>query len=227
MLASEKNLPLHQSLDYETILWIINNYTNNNESKIKITKKDILHCKKVIQIILDTFDIHKLLYGGKRIGTLHGILHHFRVILYTIIILKQTHKDDKFEFICICIALFHDIRRKNDKKDPRHGERASLRLQKNNYIQELALRFNIKITKEDCKLICRCIKYHNTEAIYKEDKYTLDYIEIIKLADALDRFRLPKTKRWIDNNYLTSLPEESLISFAHHLVVSSEISYLQ
>lgn len=227
ILASEKNLPLHQFLDYETILWIANNHIANNQKKLKITKEDISHFKKIIQIILNTFNIHKLLYWKKRIGTIHGILHHFRVILYTIILSKQKYKDYKFEFICICIALFHDIRRKDDKEDFGHWKRASLRLQKKNYIQELATSFNIKINKDDLKLIYKCIECHDTEVINAKDKFITDYIEILKTADALDRFRLPKTKRWINTDYLTLIPEKNLINFAHYLVVSSEISYLQ
>ena len=102
-----------------------------------------------------------------------------------------------------------------------------MRLQKRNYIQELASSFNIKINQDDLKLIYKCIEYHDAEAINAKDKFITDYIEILKTADALDRFRLPKTKRWINTDYLTLIPGKNLINFAHYLVVSSEISYLQ
>jgi hypothetical protein len=51
-------------------------------------------------------------------------------------------------------------------------------------------------------------------------------IDLLKTADALDRYRLPKTKWWQGDAFLKLLPSTALKSFAFDLVVESERRYL-
>jgi hypothetical protein len=51
--------------------------------------------------------------------------------------------------------------------------------------------------------------------------------QFLRTADALDRYRLPKVKWWIDDAYLNKKPSDALKAFAFDLVVRSETDRLQ
>jgi hypothetical protein len=51
-------------------------------------------------------------------------------------------------------------------------------------------------------------------------------IDLLKTADVLDRYRLPKTKWWQGDAFLKLLPSAALKSFAFDLVVESERRHL-
>jgi hypothetical protein len=53
-----------------------------------------------------------------------------------------------------------------------------------------------------------------------------EIIDLLKTADALDRYRLPKLKWWINDDFVIVIPDESEKSFAYNLVINSEKNYL-
>jgi hypothetical protein len=52
-------------------------------------------------------------------------------------------------------------------------------------------------------------------------------VDIVKTADALDRYRLPKLKWWINDSYLRCLPPDWIKRTAYDLVVASEYLCLE
>ena len=64
------------------------------------------------------------------------------------------------------------------------------------------------------------VDYHNIPNNIL-DKYKLD-IDIIKAADALDRFRLPKKKWWPNKKFINITASHILIPYSRILTIKSE-----
>ena len=73
-----------------------------------------------------------------------------------------------------------------------------------------------------------CLARNNDELALKEiiNMYNqilkINVSKYLRAADALDRFRLPKVKWWIDDSYLEIKPTAEMKEFSFNLVVSSE-----
>jgi HD superfamily phosphohydrolase YqeK len=111
------------------------------------------------------------------------------------------------------------LQRLNDNEDILHGKRSADWLEKNKKIFE-------EIIKEtNFQGVLAAIKYHNlgNNKIPKKihSKYS-KIIGIIKTADALDRFRQPKKKWWVDPKRLKLRKASEFIPFARYLTIRSE-----
>jgi len=62
-----------------------------------------------------------------------------------------------------------------------------------------------------------------TRVEYRNNKL---FVDLIRTADALDRYIQPKLKWWIDDNYLEIRPDIKLKKSAFHMVVNSELNYI-
>lgn len=105
----------------------------------------------------------------------------------------------------------------NDKNDPEHGFTAAEWFLKNRKLFDVSSR--------DAKEIYYAVRYHNIPEKYIPKEIDLKYkrsINLLKCADALDRFRLPKVKWWLNEDYLKIKPPEQLINFAKYLIIETE-----
>lgn len=134
------------------------------------------------------------------IDSIHGIAHTLRVMVYASILSQALDEEVRRSLLLACAV--HDTRRLNDKGDEDHEKRALDWLLKNNQYR----------------------KYN--EIAVSMLKNNGPYAEYLRTADALDRYRLPKVKWWIDDDYLSIKPSESLKAAAFNLVVESESARL-
>src|SRR5690606_33857514 len=94
--------------------------------------------------------------------------------------------------ILLLSASIHDLRRVLDTKDEGHGFRADKWFELNHS------KYNLNLKKDEINKICKIVRYHEKDNINSSSKLDLEYINLFKLADTLDRFRLPKEKWWLD-----------------------------
>lgn len=222
--ALEKNLPLIQRMDNETIDWII-----KNEPKLEEAVLD----SKLLLFIKENVKRYSPLEGWfsnkEGINTIHGIRHIMRVIANMAQITwsrKTPLETMRNSFIA---ATLHDIRRQNDKGDKGHAARAVEWFVKN--LKIVMEKFGADLSPTDVDEISTAISLH--EIPYAEIYFNNDHLrykevtDLLKTADALDRYRLPKLRWWIKDEFLELIPTDEEKMFAYHLVVDSERKYIE
>jgi len=219
-LANNDAMPKDQYMDKETLKWICDNSIKGIDLRTNYYAKSY---KKFIP------DLKWFPFNNK-INSIHGLRHLIRVSIFCEIIkynywwlfLKSDLKN------ILTAAILHDIRRLDDRDDIGHGQRSADWFLKN--IKALQEWFNVHYSKRDTEVIYNAIFYHEIpynsidKKIYKKNKRIID---IIKTADALDRYRLPKLKWRINEDYLNFKPSQKLKIFAYKLVCQTEKMFLK
>lgn len=220
-LAQQKKLPDYQYMDDKTLNWIAKNepkFNLKNEYKININE-----VKKIKKYLPPKNWFPNL----KNQETIHGIRHLLRVAIYANI-LKIENKGKIKKQNLIISAMLHDIQRLNDKDDHSHGERSAKWFLNNSL--DIEKQFKIILSNFDKQEIYHGIYYHDLpyKIILLENNYKRykNIIDIIKTADALDRYSQPKLKWWVNNKYLNLKPSDNVKKFAYNLVLNSEKLYL-
>lgn len=131
------------------------------------------------------------------VPSIHGIAHTVRVMVYAVLLTRNLTNNSDMEALMIACSV-HDTQRINDKGDEGHEDRVITWLSEH-FAQHPLLNQILLILKDASPL----------------SKY-------LRAADALDRFRLPKVKWWIDDSYLEVKPAAEMKEFSFKLVVSSE-----
>ncbi|MBI2630580.1 HD domain-containing protein [Candidatus Pacearchaeota archaeon] len=202
-----------QVLDVSTIDWFKENQKFDEVSIFEI-KKTFKPLNKNIFIKLaphsDWFNTRS------RLLSIHGKSHALRVILFTYLLCILNNISDYKKYLIA--ASIHDIARVSDNYDPNHGERASKWFLENKNIF-------CDIKKEDVEEIAISVKYHEVEYDSISTDILLKFgsmINILKCADALDRFRLPKKDWWPKKEFFKISIPEKLFDLANKLVYETE-----
>jgi len=118
----------------------------------------------------------------------------------------------------------HDCRRLNDKGDAMHGKRAKDWFEVNS--KDISEVFG-RVSQDEQDQICYIVENHEIpqNEYIKCSEYEKS-LQILKLADALDRYRQPKLKWRINTKYLDLKPDLKELIFAYELVVASEDNFL-
>lgn len=210
--AQNKNLGSSQFIDLETLDWIKKNsgYISNfkNSTNIKLNIKDI-------DRILEFLPQYDWFANKENYKSIHGISHIYRVIINIFLLSKilNTKNTDMY----LLIAGLHDIRRLNDNADQSHGERAAIWFKENKSLLDYDLKY--------FNSIYNAIQYHEID--YDQipsdtmSNYSFD-INVIKAADALDRFRLPKENWWPDINRIALKDSHAFLPLCQRLTIESE-----
>lgn len=222
-LAECNNLPEHQFMDEGTINWI------ETTGKKFLQEKSFVSNDK-----LSSLSQYKLYFPPKKwfqnenlYQSIHGIRHISRVGVYANILCNVLDLGDTTLNNLLFAISLHDIKRINDKADIGHGARASEWAKLN--ISLIESEFEISVNPDYLDEILLAIEFHETP--YDKIPQNLsekgkELIDLIKTCDALDRFRLPKEKWWINLSFLKVIPSNSLIQFAYQFVVETEKRYL-
>ncbi len=219
-LAIQKQLPQFQYMDEETLGWI-------KENKPKLQnwsyRANLFNYPFNSQQPLHT----SWFYEPKIMDGIHGTRHAIRVSIYANALAKILNLSTQTQQIIIMTALLHDVRRKNDNEDPEHGMRCAEWIESNFLNIDClktgdtdllsSIKVAIKLHEVDYNLMSKYIAYQKNSMI----------VDILKTADALDRYRLPKLKWWIDDKFLKLKPSDEFKAFAFDLIITSEKRFLQ
>ena len=167
-------------MDIESINWL------EKHLNIKMSIDDVKRIfKKMKKFPINDLDFDKKFYQENNCSGIHGIRHQFRVSLYIWIIIQYYNvnitSNDVIQLLQA--SLYHDILRKNDNADLNHGKKSAI------WIKKKYSNINSEIVN--------AISNHNINT----ETNTI-YDVLLKTADALDRYRLPKEKWWINSKYL-------------------------
>ncbi len=210
-------------MDLNTLLWI-----EDNKPYLASPHISGIDLKYVNKYLLTNIPQKKWFLSQSEINTVHGLRHTIRVMIYAIILGKQKRLlPPEIRNVTIAAAI-HDLRRINDKKDYGHSDRAYQWFLNNKdkiYKKRLS-----NISPRDSESIGSAIFFHDED--YKHIKKNSRYlrsskiVDILKTADALDRYRLPKVKWWINDRRLSLKPSDSIKNFAFKLIIASEHRFL-
>lgn len=228
-LVQQHNLPSHQYMDKETLGWIL-----KNQPDFKLPFENLKYDKQTADQIITHLTRYspKLdwFLNQKGINTIHGIRHILRVTINVFNLCNEFGYDNKILYRVSVAANLHDLRRIDDKGDKNHGVRAIEWFIENKSILER--HYDINFNQNDTEAILVAIELHEISYTNFSDKQKDFYqthkilVDLMKTADALDRYRLPKLKWWIDDEYLQLLPTNRLKALAYKLVTISEDFYL-
>lgn len=221
-LAEKKQLPAHQYMDKVTLDWIVsNNPFKNLQGE---------HFNSNPQIInkIDSFRLpDEWLFSSEEINTIHGIRHILRVAINGLNLLKYGFDESNLENTVFMAAMLHDISRTDDHSDEGHAQRSAEWFLKNITLVEKTF---FKITNTEKDDIYFAILFHEIplENLSGKPEYAQHKraVDLLKIADALDRYRQPKTKWWINDEKIPFSPPLSAKEFAFDLVVKSETNNL-
>ena len=163
--------------------------------------------------------------------SLHGLRHLKRTAYYSLLLASQAGLELEQAKLAAVAALLHDIRRRQDKADAGHAVRAATWCRAN--ATKIAQYWHIDISELELNSITAALALHETpyadftpaqQTLYKTHQA---YVDILKTADALDRYRLPKLSWWINDSRLEITPSVSLKQCAYEIVLASEGYFLQ
>lgn len=224
--ADEKILPQLQLIDDETLQWIKQNKPNFKSSYIVNN-----YLKTIKTAVIDFFPPRSWFLKKESVDSIHGIRHITRVVANTSYLIQENKITDRRLINNLLVsASLHDLRRKDDKNDMGHAQRVVnwLNINKNKVLNQ----YHLNLDCDDFKAISSVVLLH--ELPYNQFKNKARYnesirimVDLLKSADALDRYRLPKLSWWIDDKYLVLLPSAGAKKFAYTMVVMSEDNYLK
>lgn len=214
--------PRHQFHDKESLAWLELNRPNCLPTTYKLRGLfiDTVEKERPWEKCMGDWFTNKLIRDG-----IHGFRHVCRVAIHSISLALQSRSDVSEGEIGALIysALLHDCRRKNDNADQRHGIRASQWLRRNyNLIPQHLKSFN--------ETILFPVEIHNDNynKIIDKKKYRKFkfFVDVLKTADALDRYRFPREDWWIDEKFLVHMPSNEDMAFAYDLALESEREFI-
>lgn len=162
----------------------------------------------------------------KTIHSVHGTRHLLRTAALAALLAEIHGLCGEDATALVTAASLHDCRRVHDNDDTGHGERASTWLI--DHSTEVFSFFGIDHTVERVRKMAIAIRLHDipysafTEADAADHSATEVVTDLLKTADALDRYRLPTLKWWPRYEYLRVEPPTWLRRAAFDLVVETE-----
>jgi len=187
-----------QVMDAPTLAWL-KKRLEFNETKILEIKKAFKPLNK--DIFLKFIPPPDWFINSSRVLSIHGESHALRVMIFAYIICNLG-KIKNYEKYLISSSI-HDVSRTSDTDDPNHGERVS----------QWFLRISM------------AVKYHDTDYNLIPRDILLKFgsmINVLKCADALDRFRLPKENWFPKKEFLKINLPDSLFDLSKKLVYETE-----
>ena len=191
-LAHERLQPDIQSMDQETL-----NKIKENKPEYQASNTGYYLTDEEVSLVKELMPKPEWYLNPEIISSIHGIAHTLRVMVHAVLLTRNLINDSDREALLIACSI-HDTQRMNDKGDEGHEDRV---------ISWLPEHFSQHPLLSQVLMILR-----DASALSK----------YLRTADALDRFRLPKVKWWIDDSYLEIKPSAELKEFSFNLVVSSE-----
>jgi hypothetical protein len=227
-LIQRGEVPLNQFMDLETISWIKNNkplFNVSNPLKSNL-KPEVVNCHTEMRKYIPNPNWFLIM---EKMDSIHGMRHILRVIFHSLFLtLLSNNKSSRLFKNSLVASSLHDLKRKHDLMDPFHGKRAARWFKKNTSLIEN--HYDIQLSQDDINEIYFAISFHDLP--YKKIMESINYkkyktlIDILKTADALDRYRLPSIRLWFQDKFVSFVPPDYLKWMAFELVITSETNYL-
>lgn len=216
-LAKAKNLPYNQYMDRETLDWIIGNkITNGGSPRLDLNGEDS-------QLLSSRRIPNNWFLSPERVGSIHGTRHLLRVAVNGLNLIRFGFAGSSLHKTIVISSILHDIKRACDKDDSKHAIRAAEWFKENT--KEIEKVF-FPLNTQDKNNIYYSILLHeislkdaSNNPFYQKYRNAID---LLKISDALDRYRLPKLKWWPNLDMLPKKPPQNSFLFAYQLVVKSE-----
>lgn len=215
--ARENNLGSVELMDFETLEWI--EFTSN--ALYSETKRSDEFQLEPIDIELLRMNATRLewFFSRDHVYSIHGISHSLRVMVNALLLCKCLHISNPLPHVVA--ASIHDTQRKNDNADPEHGNRSAAWFK----VNHRSLPSNELLSISDRQMIVASVTNHSknySDIPFSDlDAYKVA-IDILKAADALDRFRMPKEKWWPRIDFIKLQAAHDLIPYAKELTIASE-----
>jgi hypothetical protein len=225
----------HHFMDLESIHWIQKNKPNfDGRPSINLNLK--VNIEKFLKVSSKYSPLPEWFFVSEEMDTIHGMRHILRVSFFTQILISSRNQESPQDHPnlsrnSLIASFLHDLRRRNDLPDINHSNRAADWFIRNTSLVEN--QFELRFSQEDVDEIYYTIYFHNKP--YKDERFSRrasfqkhrTTIDILKTADALDRYRLPNVDFWIKDKYLALVPSENLKQLAFELLISSENNFIK
>jgi hypothetical protein len=226
-LAGRKQLPRHQFMDTATVEWIA-----ANRPALPIDGEVVLRLPGYARRLLALTAIPDTWFAEPRlIDSIHGLRHGMRTAAYIALLAENDGLGDQLSSALIIAAALHDCRRLHDQDDTGHGARAAAWLE--THAGPVADHFGVwgDVGREFWQA-ATAVRLHDIpyegfgsagEAEWHKARRATD---LLKAADTLDRYRLPKLKWWPDARHLRVPLPARYQRFAYELVLETERAHL-
>jgi hypothetical protein len=223
-LAAQGQLPYHQYMDESTVEWIKANqpaFAPAWPPPLRLASKNLLS-----QSALPL----SWLAEPKIYGSIHGVRHSMRTAALAALIAETHGLDEADTATVIVAAAVHDCQRLHDKDDQGHGARAAIWLAAN--ADTVWDHFGLTATPRRIIHAATAIRLHDLPYVAFSADDQADYgrakriCDLVKAADALDRYRLPKLRWWPNARHVREPAFDQLRAVAFDLVLISESAHL-
>jgi hypothetical protein len=163
-------------------------------------------------------------------GSVHGIRHGLRTAALAAALAHDTGMDEAETGDLVIAAAVHDCRRAHDQDDPGHGARAASWLVQN--ADTVWPHFALPPATTRTTRAATAVRLHDVPYSSFSPADAADYrqaqrlCDLLKAADALDRYRLPKLSWWPDAKHVRVEAFDRFRATAFDLVVLSETAHL-
>ncbi|MEU6236795.1 hypothetical protein [Kitasatospora sp. NPDC047058] len=214
-LAEANRLPDHQVMDVATLSWIARSRPAGPGVRATMPHRPLL-------LVPDDSWFART----ETAGSTHGVRHGARVAVLVQLLAHSRGLTPARTRALAVAAACHDCQRHTDRDDPGHGWRAADWLAGNN--EMVAAVLGAKPTTEAITAVALHDTAHEAFTGDQANAYHRhpEAVDLLKAADALDRYRLPLARWWPDLDRLRLAVSAWLPAAAHDLVVHSEQAHL-
>ena len=228
-MAERKQLPRHQFMDAATIEWIAAHRPVLPVGGEIVLRVAPAHARRLLALAA----IPRTWFAEPRLAdSIHGLRHGMRTAVYAALLAGIAGLGENLTSALIVGAVVHDCRRLHDQDDTGHGARAAAWLE--THIGPVTDHFGVggDVVRE-FRQAAIAVRLHDIpygdfgpagEMKRQEAQRATD---LLKAADALDRYRLPKLKWWPDARHLRVPLPPHLQRFAYELVLETERAHVE
>lgn len=221
--AALGTLPRHQYMDRETWTWI----AANRPAFVTAPAGDPLQLEIPFDRVAVPATWHQ---APATVDSIHGTRHLMRTAVNAVLLAAHLGLPPETRTAALIAGAIHDCRRQHDQDDPGHGARAAdWFLGHQNAVTDY---FGQPLDGAWPERIATAVALHDIAYEQFGDAQQRQYegagpvVDVLKSADALDRYRQPKLKWWPNEDRLRIAPPVWLKSFAYWLVLRSEANHL-
>ncbi|WP_406205422.1 hypothetical protein OH807_30830 [Kitasatospora sp. NBC_01560] len=210
-LAEAGQLPDHQVMDRATLAWIAGHRPAGADVRARLPQS--------VRLLVPNASWFA---RTETTDSIHGVRHGARVALLVQFLAPGLGLVPERVLALAAAAACHDCRRRHDRDDPGHGRRTARWLA--SHLDTVTSAFGTAPSAEAVVAVALHDVPHHTFDQDDKSEYRRHglAVDLLKLADALDRYRLPLPRWWPDPGRLRLPVPDWAPALAHDLVVRSE-----